>query len=233
MTVRNKFKNINRFYLDMCVKGFSENINDGGKVLDVGAGSGHYRDFFRNNSYYAIDMGLEQQHAKGLDAVGDICNLPFKDSSFENIICIEVLEHIWDSNRLMQELNRALKSSGTLLLTAPLCLGEHMQPYDFFRYTRFSLANLLEINGFEIIKIDPRGGYFTLLGYLISKIPDQVLKMENIPSFLNKPLKTVFRILFTYMLTPILLKLDYLDSEKHFTLGYICEARKASSSHSG
>jgi len=85
----------------------------------------------------------------------------------------------------------------------------------------------------KIIKINPRGGYFALLGYLISKIPDQIMKSENINSLLKKSLRRILRILLTYILTPLFLKLDYADTTKSFTLGYICEAKKVFSLHSG
>jgi len=231
--IKDKCKNINRFLINKSIEDFSQKVDHGENVLDIGAGSGHYRSFFRKNNYLAIDIGLEQSTTQGLDVVGDICFLPFKDSSFKNALCIEVLEHVWDSRQLFQEFNRVLESNGKLLLTVPLCFGEHMQPYDFYRYTRFSLTKLLETHGFKIIKINPRGGYFALLGYLISKIPDQIMKSENINSLLKKSLRRILRILLTYILTPLFLKLDYADTTKSFTLGYICEAKKVFSLHSG
>jgi len=231
--MKNKFKNINRFLVDKGVAEFSEKINIRENILDVGAGSGQYRNFFKNKHYITIDMGLEQPDMKGINVIGDICLLPFKSSTLDNILCTEVLEHVWNTKIFFHELNRVLKNNGNLLLTVPLCFGEHMQPYDFYRYTRFSLNRLLESNGFEVIKIGPRGGYFTLIGYLISKIPDQILKAKNIPYLLRKLIKIVSRIIFTYIVTPIFLKLDYLDDKKYFTLGYICEAKKVLSLDAG
>jgi SAM-dependent methyltransferase len=224
--MRDKLKNVNRFLINQSVQEFSNGIGPGGVILDVGAGNGHYRPLFKSNTYMAIDRGLEQNNTSGLDVVGDICILPFRSYSIDNALCAEVLEHVWDSEKLFRELNRILKPNGRLLLTTPLCFGEHMQPYDFFRYTRFSLSRLLRTHGFEVLRIEPRGGYFTLLGYLLAKAPDQIAKAENIPSFLKMLLKKLLRVVFTYFLGPVLQRFDYLDSRKAFTLGYLCEARK-------
>ena len=78
--------------------------------------------------------------------------LPFKDSSFDYIFSSEVLEHVFNINEIMSELNRVLKINGKMLITLPFVWGEHEQPYDFARYTSFGLKNILEKNGFEIVQ---------------------------------------------------------------------------------
>jgi len=53
------------------------------------------------------------------DIKADICNLPFKDNSFDFILCNHVLEHIPDDTKAMQELYRILKPKGTAILQVP------------------------------------------------------------------------------------------------------------------
>ena len=53
------------------------------------------------------------------DVKADICDLPFKDNSFDFIICNHVLEHIPDDIKAMQELYRVLAPSGTAILQVP------------------------------------------------------------------------------------------------------------------
>ncbi len=223
----NRYTNINRFIIDKKVKEFSESINGNEIILDVGAGGGHYRGFFKDKHYLAADLCLAQDTYKGLDVISDICNLSFKDSSIDNVMCIEVIEHSLEPERLFKELNRILKKGGRLLLTSPLCCGEHMQPYDFYRYTRFSLSKMLETTGFEIKNITTRGGYFTLIGYLLSRVPDNISFIEKMPSILKNPIKKILRIFFIYLLSPLFIHIDFLDNKKCTTLGYLCEAKKA------
>jgi len=51
--------------------------------------------------------------------VGDAENLPFKQNSFDTIICSEVIEHVPQPNILLIEANRVLSNNGFMILTAP------------------------------------------------------------------------------------------------------------------
>ena len=63
------------------------------------------------------------------DVKADICNLPFKDNSYDIIFCNHVLEHIPDDTKAMQELFRVLKPGG---------MGIFQIPQDLSRATTFS-----------------------------------------------------------------------------------------------
>jgi len=54
------------------------------------------------------------------DIKANICDLPFKDASFDWILCNHVLEHIPNDTKAMQELFRVLKPGGTALLQVPI-----------------------------------------------------------------------------------------------------------------
>jgi len=53
------------------------------------------------------------------DVKADICKLPFKDNSFDFILCNHVLEHIPDDTKAMQELYRVLTVGGIAILQIP------------------------------------------------------------------------------------------------------------------
>ncbi|RDK84633.1 methyltransferase family protein [Marinirhabdus gelatinilytica] len=53
------------------------------------------------------------------DVKADICNLPFKDNSFDFMICNHVLEHIPDDTKAMKELYRVLAPNGTAIVQVP------------------------------------------------------------------------------------------------------------------
>jgi predicted SAM-dependent methyltransferase len=50
----------------------------------------------------------------------DITNMPFKDNSFDVILCNHVLEHIIDDGRAMKEIYRMLKPNGWAILQVPI-----------------------------------------------------------------------------------------------------------------
>ena len=68
----------------------------------------------KNLSYTTTDL-----NSPIADVKADICDLPFKDNSFDFIICNHVLEHIPDDIKAMQELYRVLAPKGTAILQVP------------------------------------------------------------------------------------------------------------------
>ncbi|MGB0879623.1 MAG: class I SAM-dependent methyltransferase [Polaribacter sp.] len=86
------------------------------KVLHI-APEQCFLDIFRkqqNLEYITSD--LESPIA---DVKADICNLPFKNSSFDVVFCNHVLEHIPDDTKAMQELYRVLKPNGMGIFQVP------------------------------------------------------------------------------------------------------------------
>ena len=53
------------------------------------------------------------------DVKADICNLPFKDNTFDVILCNHVLEHIPDDTKAMEELYRVMKQGGYGIFQIP------------------------------------------------------------------------------------------------------------------
>ena len=125
-----------------------------GKLLDFGCGSKPYKSLFKVKEYIGLDTHNSGHSHKNenIDFLYDGKKIPFKDSSFDYIFSSEVLEHVFNINEIMSELNRVLKIDGKMLITLPFVWGEHEQPYDFARYTSFGLKNILEKNGFEIVQ---------------------------------------------------------------------------------
>lgn len=221
----NRYKNLNRALLDDSVAEFAASLRAGATVLDVGAGSGHYRRSFPEQHYLALDRGYEQDSLAGLDVAADVYALPIRRAAVDAAICVEVIEHVPDTARFLHELAQVLRPGGRLLLTAPLCYGEHMAPHDFQRYTRYALERHFRTAGLTVIKLAPRGGFFTLLAYLMGRLPDEVVRNLR-RRWLARLCKPLLRIVATYGLSPVLLRMDRLDRHKRFTLGYICLLQK-------
>lgn len=108
-------------------------VKSGDSVLDVGCGSGrHSQDICESGGLvYALDINeesLRRTHSllqgKCVVVMGDITNLPFKDSSFDKIVCSEVLEHVVDDEQGIREMVRVLKNDGILAVSIPSYLSE-------------------------------------------------------------------------------------------------------------
>src|SRR5512139_720239 len=55
------------------------------RVLDAGAGEGRFKHFFAHARYTGIDMAVGDAawNYAGLDALGDLSRLPFRDNAFD------------------------------------------------------------------------------------------------------------------------------------------------------
>lgn len=60
------------------------------------------------------------------DVKADICDLPFKDNSYDVILCNHVLEHIPDDTKAMEELYRVMKPGGWGIFQIPQDLSREV-----------------------------------------------------------------------------------------------------------
>lgn len=120
-----------------------------GKILDVGCGSKPYRSLFPDSIYIGMEISRKNKNA---DCYYDGQHFPFSNEEIDSILASQVLEHVFNPDEFLSEINRVLKIGGMLLLTVPFVWDEHEQPYDYARYSSFGLQHLLKTHGFEIIE---------------------------------------------------------------------------------
>ena len=203
--------------IETAVAGFAASLGKGTLLLDAGAGECQYAEHFTAQRYVGVDLGVGdiQWNYSELDAVADLISLPFRDRTFDAALNVVTLEHVREPARVIEELSRVLKSGGSLLIIVPHEWEEHQQPHDYFRYTRFGLRYLLERAGFEVVSIDPVGGYFRM----------RSRRLFNGLQFFPGPVMFVAALLLVplALVAPLF---DRLDKRKDFTLGFICRAQR-------
>jgi SAM-dependent methyltransferase len=86
------------------------------KVLHI-APEQCFLDIFRKQKN--LDYITSDIESPIADVKADICNLPFKDNSFDVVFCNHVLEHISNDTKAMQELYRVLKPGGMGIFQIP------------------------------------------------------------------------------------------------------------------
>lgn len=129
-----------------------------GRLLDVGCGTKPYRVLFTVDAYVGLDIDSDASRQRGVaDHLYDGKTFPFGDGSFDAVLCNEVLEHVFNPDRFLEEIARVLKPGGKLLLTAPFVWDEHEQPYDYARYSSFGLRALLARQRLEIVQYKKLG----------------------------------------------------------------------------
>src|SRR5260221_1193881 len=159
---------------DAWVAGIAQRLAPGTRILDVGAGECRYRSLFAHCQYQAQDFAQYKGTAKGLlkqnwsyeklDFWCDATSIPTPDGSFDAVLCTEVLEHVPEPIKVLQEIGRILRSGGTAFISAPLGSGLHQQPYHYYGgYTPYFYRKFLTEFGFTTITVEPNGGFFRLL----------------------------------------------------------------------
>lgn len=162
-----------------------------GNVLDVGSGTGHMtlEALKMGHEVTAIDISPEMVNftkseciqlgyeaktivldVKNIETVGIEC--------FDNVICLDLLEHIKDDNDVLKYLHSVLKEKGKLIINVPslkfLYGIRDKEMGHCRRYDKGELIEKLKKNGFTIEKIM----YFNFLGVFPYIIFEKVLQRK-------------------------------------------------------
>jgi ubiquinone/menaquinone biosynthesis C-methylase UbiE len=106
-------------------RAFEKNLRDERHdlILEVGSGISPMvtrtdRIVYTDLSFSALKV-LKREHGRGRYVVADAMHLPFKPGFFSHATCSEVLEHVKDDQKAINDLARIVKPSGRLIMTFP------------------------------------------------------------------------------------------------------------------
>ena len=191
-----------------------------GLTLDVGAGGySRYSRFLGSKRGIRLDVSIKNKP----DLVGDAQALPFKDETFDSVVCTQVLGQLGEPDTATGEFYRVLKPRGTILLTDNQTAAQQDDPVDYWRFTRSGLERLCRSRGFTIIAFRQRGGFFTMLGqviirHLINRF--QLYRHPVIGRLCNWPFKLMGGILMA------LDRVDQSQANRKDTIGWLVVGKK-------
>ena len=152
---------------------FIERHASGGKTLDLGSQAGPYAALFPNR------VSLDIRPGPGVQIVGDAQALGIADGRFDVVLCTEVLEHLPEPQKAIDEFERVLKPGGTLLLTTRFIFPIHDAPHDYFRYTKYGLRYLLR--RFEIVELEEETDAVGTIAVLLQRLGMQAETLRWTP----------------------------------------------------
>lgn len=142
-------------------------VGAGISVVDIGCGDQPYEALFHTFAarYVAVDVVPRPR----VDVVAPAEALPFNDSSFDCVLCTQVLEHSEDPQKVIREARRVLKPQGVAILSTHGVYRYHPNPEDYWRWTHAGLERLFRMCGqWEQVDVYPNGGEATAFAYLLS-----------------------------------------------------------------
>jgi len=125
-------------------------------VLEVGSynANGNFKDFCVSKGIYYL--GIDIANGPDVDLVCDITS-EFSEITkvigggcFDAIICANVLEHLYEPVKALNNMRELLREDGYLIIITPLLWDLHGWPKDYFRlnpdfYRRYAMENGLHI----------------------------------------------------------------------------------------
>lgn len=196
---------INTFLIDYV----EENKN----ILDIGCNTGELGEYLKNNKQATVS-GIDisdtaiQRAKQVLDQAACLNienqDLPFKEKSFDVIICADVLEHLFDPLATLKKLKKYLKDDGFILISVPnianvyvrlnLLLGRFnyqesgiLDSTHVHFFTLYSIKQTLTKSGFKLIDVQTTPTYFlTQVNSFVLKAIHQVLFYNPLSAWLRK-----------------------------------------------
>lgn len=141
-------------------------LADGSQVLDIGCGDMSLSRYKPNLNWTGIDI-CERPGVIPHDLSKP--PYPVKAASMDAVVCSEVLEHLFEPLKVIEEANRVLKTGGKFYVTVPNfdSLDLHLQTHreqvynpakshsvEHIRwYTPPSMSKFLDKHGFEVLEV--------------------------------------------------------------------------------
>ncbi len=169
-----------------------------GSILDVGGKeTPNNTSNFLNAKIKYLDKYSKNENDLKIDLEKKFLEDEKNLEQFDNVLLMNVLEHIYDYKNCINICYKLTKKNGRFIGSTPFFFRIHPSPNDYFRYTKEALERMIRDIGFKEVKVYPLAG-----GIFISFYSNIFLITNKIP-FLNNLLLFIFSFLdkFLYLFT--------------------------------
>lgn len=158
-----------------------------GKCLEVGAGTGEIaRALSKTLEVTATDISpkMVEEIRKKMDIPVVVCDaeaLPFKDASFDTVLCGEAIYYLDEPERFIAEAHRILRPQGVLLVTFASNVTTF---YDCIR-------TLLRMLGFSNMYFDDHMHHFPSVAHIRNLVRDKGFLVEEEKRLIVVPVRAL------------------------------------------
>lgn len=157
-----KIKSVTRISLEVELKKHLKRLKPG-RVLDVGSKCSPYFKFIPKKEYKRLDI-VPDTKPDYVEDLHDLRNLP--KNKFDTVIATEVLEHLYNPQKAVEEIRTVLKKGGVCIATTRFFYPYHPDPSDYFRFTWDSLRYLFR--DYSKVEIHHHGNYIQMLWQMVN-----------------------------------------------------------------
>lgn len=165
----------------------------GPKILELGAADGSFLNLLSqslNGKPAGLDIAAD---STGLIKAHDFNDkLPYPDKSFDLVIALEVIEHLYDTDFFLDEIRRVLKPKGYLILSTPnlaslsnrlkLLFGRYPKNLEYSRQG----AGHIHLYTHQILNQQVKSHHFNLLKLSSVNPPDPFITKKFYPASLRR-----------------------------------------------
>ncbi len=168
-------------------------IGENKKIMEVGCGIGQNILWMDQSFGVELDMdAINYAREKGISAIrGNALKLPVKENSLDLVLILDVIEHLEDDVRPLEEIYKTLKPNGILIVMVP-AYKILWRGYDDFlghkrRYNPKEIRNLLTKTEFRILRLN-HWNFLSLIPAIFVKFLKKKKKsdLKKTPKVLNE-----------------------------------------------
>jgi SAM-dependent methyltransferase len=196
-----------------------------GRLVDIGCGAKPYAAMASPTimDHVGVDTAESPHGTARVDVIATAYDTGLPDASFDTLLCTDVLEHLEEPQRAINEAFRLLRPGGYAIYTVPLFWHLHEEPRDFYRYTRHGLIHLFRTAGFEVTEV------VALTGFIATFTQSLVYFLKALRR--GGPINPLW-----WLVPPVALVIqgiaygaNFIDPTTRFSMEYIAVARRPTS----
>ena len=116
----------------------------------------NFYNFFKGNAKFVFS-NVYYKKDKNYIRLDLTKKLKIKKKTFQNVILMNVLEHLPDLNNVFKEIYKILKINGNLIGSTPFIYQVHGAPFDYQRFTKDFFYKTFSKKKYKSISIKPLG----------------------------------------------------------------------------
>lgn len=125
-------------------------------------------------------VGTDMRPGPGVDRILDLHKLDLPDSCVGTAICMDTMEHVEYPRQAIDELHRALKPDGILIMSSVMNFPIHGFPNDYWRFTPEGFKSLLKKFNHSFVGFDgPADFPRTIVGIAFKGIKPDLTEFDN------------------------------------------------------